>query len=177
MPRDFSFVTLKLGLAIFFRRSNKKYLRDMCCAQDRLREWLARGGIFFSFRDYIGRWLIDPRRRVATGTTGDDVNKFSPGERVRSLARCEGRLRRQRSEAQKRRRFMLPRTLPAVIIGAFISTTTTTTIFFSRFSSCPFHRLSLCSFLCLSFFSLLFLSNKFPRRVRKFFFFLQCFPK
>jgi len=42
---------------------------------------------------------------------------------VQSLARCEGRLRRNRCGAQKRRRFMLPRTLPAVIIGAFISAT------------------------------------------------------
>lgn len=81
----------------------------------------ARGHLFFfSFWDYIRRWLIESRWR-SHRNTGDDVNKFSPSGRVRSLARCDGRLRRHWNGTEKRRRFMLPRTLPAMIIGAFIS--------------------------------------------------------
>lgn len=86
MPRDFPFVTLlKSGWSrrSFSGMPIKKCLRVRYgeLTVDRSRAWLARGGIFFSFQDYIGRWLID-LRRCSHRNTGDDVNKFSPSERA-----------------------------------------------------------------------------------------------
>jgi len=122
--------------AIFLRCADKKCLRVRYGElTNRSREWLARGD-FFSFQDYIRRWLID-LRWCSLRNSGDDV-KFSPSEWVRSLARCESCLRRHRSAIQKRRRFMLPRTLPAMIIGAFILATLPS----GRSSPCPFRRSS-----------------------------------
>lgn len=90
-------------------------------------EWLAHFFLLLLFLFFISelyRTMINRSSlwRSHRNTIGDDVNKFSLSERVRSLARCDDRLRRHWNGTQKCRRFMLPRTLPAMIIGAFIST-------------------------------------------------------